>query len=78
VATYRSTPAGEHELALADLPVEFDLADEHVDYDDLYGADAGRCRPPGAATSGSPTFPATSGGRCSFSPATRSGACCIP
>jgi hypothetical protein len=40
VATYRSTPAGEHELALADLPVEFDLADEHVDYDDLYGSDA--------------------------------------
>ncbi len=40
VAAYRRTPPGEKELAVADLPLELDLADEHVDYDALYGPGA--------------------------------------
>lgn len=40
VAAYRRMPLSEKESAVADLPVELDLADEHVDYDDLYGSDA--------------------------------------
>lgn len=38
IATYASIPFGVDELAVADLAVEFDLADEHVDYEALYGA----------------------------------------
>jgi len=38
IATYASLPFGADELAVADLAVEFDLADEHVDYEALYGA----------------------------------------
>jgi hypothetical protein len=36
VAAYLRQPLGDEELAL-DLPVLFDLADEDVDYDALYG-----------------------------------------
>ena len=38
IATYASLPFGADELVVADLAVEFDLADEHVDYEALYGA----------------------------------------
>jgi hypothetical protein len=34
------TPPSVEELAVADLPVQFDLGDEEVDYDALYGQDA--------------------------------------
>lgn len=37
VASYARKPLDEEELALADLPVEFDLDDADVDYDALYG-----------------------------------------
>lgn len=37
VATYLRLPATDGELAVADLPVEFDLDDDHVDYEALYG-----------------------------------------
>jgi hypothetical protein len=37
VAAYRRQRLGEEELAFADLPVQFDLADEDVDYGVLYG-----------------------------------------
>lgn len=37
VATYARQPLGADELDLADLPVEFDLDDDDVDYDALYG-----------------------------------------
>ena len=39
VAAYKRTPPSVAELALADLPVHFDLGDEAVDYDALYGTD---------------------------------------
>jgi len=38
IAAYTSVPLGADELAVADLAVEFDLADAHVDYEALYGA----------------------------------------
>jgi hypothetical protein len=37
VAAYARQPLGDDELAITDLPVEFDLADEDVDYEALYG-----------------------------------------
>jgi hypothetical protein len=37
VAAYRRQRFGDEELAFADLPAQFDLADEDVDYDALYG-----------------------------------------
>jgi hypothetical protein len=37
VAAYRATPPAADELAVADLPVQFDLDDDDVDYDALYG-----------------------------------------
>jgi hypothetical protein len=37
IAAYSRVPLGVAELAVADLVVEFDLADEHVDYEALYG-----------------------------------------
>jgi hypothetical protein len=40
VAAYGMTPPSVEELAVADLPVQFDLGDEEVDYDALYGQDA--------------------------------------
>ena len=40
VAAYARQPLGEDELALADLPLEFDLDDADVDYTALYGSQA--------------------------------------
>jgi len=40
VAAYASTPQTDDELAVADLPVEFDLADAEVDYEALYGKES--------------------------------------
>ena len=40
VAAYARQPIGEEELALAELPVAFDLDDADVDYDALYGGQA--------------------------------------
>jgi hypothetical protein len=37
VAAYSRQPLDESELDVADLPVEFDLDDEDVNYDALYG-----------------------------------------
>jgi hypothetical protein len=37
IAAYARIPLDEGELALADIPVEFDLNDADVDYDALYG-----------------------------------------
>jgi hypothetical protein len=37
IAAYARMPFDEHELALADLPVEFDLGDDDIDYDAIYG-----------------------------------------
>jgi hypothetical protein len=37
VATYARVPLTKVELLVADLPVEFDLDDDDVDYDALYG-----------------------------------------
>lgn len=37
IAAYRQTPPGDDELALAGLPVEFDLDDEAVNYEAIYG-----------------------------------------
>lgn len=37
VAAYRAVPQDDAELAVADLPVEFDLDDDDVDYELLYG-----------------------------------------
>jgi hypothetical protein len=37
VAAYARQPPTDHELGIADVPVEFDLADESVDYDATYG-----------------------------------------
>ncbi len=37
VAAYARQPLGDDELAVADLPVLLNLADENVDYDALYG-----------------------------------------
>jgi Bacterial antitoxin of type II TA system, VapB len=36
IAAYTRQPLGDDELPIADLPVEFDLADEDVDYEALY------------------------------------------
>jgi hypothetical protein len=38
LTAYRQQPLTEKELAIADLSVEFDLADADVDYDALYGS----------------------------------------
>ena len=37
VAAYVEGPLDDAELAIADLPVQFDLADEGIDYESLYG-----------------------------------------
>jgi hypothetical protein len=37
VAAYTTTPPDVDELAIADLPVKFDLDDDEVDYDAVYG-----------------------------------------
>ncbi len=37
IAAYARQPLDEQELALADLPLEFDLGDADVDYEELYG-----------------------------------------
>jgi hypothetical protein len=37
IAAYRRQRLSDEEVAFADLPVEFDLADEDVDYEALYG-----------------------------------------
>jgi len=37
IAAYAHSPLDDTELALADLPVEFDLDDDDVDYDAIYG-----------------------------------------
>lgn len=39
VAAYQRLPLGEDELAVSDLPVALDLADDDVDYDSWYGQD---------------------------------------
>jgi len=39
LAAYAQQPPDDYELAIADLPVDFDLADEDVDYEALYGTD---------------------------------------
>ena len=39
LAAYTSEPMTEPELALAELPVRFDLGDEDVDYDAIYGTE---------------------------------------
>lgn len=36
VATYSGKPLTDEELSYADLPVEFDLDDDDIDYDKLY------------------------------------------
>ena len=38
VAAYADRPPGDEELPFADLPVEFDLGDDDVDYEELYGS----------------------------------------
>jgi hypothetical protein len=40
IAAYSGTPMTDEELAVADLPVRFDLGDEDVDYEALYGEGA--------------------------------------
>jgi hypothetical protein len=37
VSAYAGQPPGGEELAVADLPVAFDLGDADVDYDAVYG-----------------------------------------
>lgn len=37
VAAYTSKPLTDEELAIADLPVVFNLDDDDVDYDAIYG-----------------------------------------
>jgi hypothetical protein len=39
IQAYLDRPATKDELALAELPVEFDLGDDEVDYDAVYGPD---------------------------------------
>ena len=39
VGAYTRQPLTDDELAVADLPVTLDLADEDVDYEALYGAE---------------------------------------
>jgi hypothetical protein len=36
VAVYLDAPLSDHELALVELPVRFDLHDDDVDYDAMY------------------------------------------
>ena len=40
VAAYGKRPPSPEELDIADLPVQFDLDDEDVDYEADYGQDA--------------------------------------
>jgi len=40
VAAYARVWQTDDELALADLPIEFDLADAEVDYEALYGTES--------------------------------------
>ena len=40
IAAYARLPVDDHELAVADLPVEFDLGDDDIDYDAIYGVRA--------------------------------------
>lgn len=37
IAAYARSAVDEDELAIADLPVEFDLGDDDIDYDAIYG-----------------------------------------
>ena len=37
VAAYTRVPLTKEELLVADLPVDFDLGDDDIDYDALYG-----------------------------------------
>jgi len=37
IAAYRRQPVTDNELALAELHVEFDLGDDDVDYEAIYG-----------------------------------------
>jgi len=37
IAAYARLPLDEQDLAVADLPVEFDLGDDDIDYDAIYG-----------------------------------------
>jgi hypothetical protein len=37
IEAYRRTPSTEEERAVARLPVRFDLGDDDIDYDTLYG-----------------------------------------
>lgn len=41
VAPYMRQRLGDEELALGDLPIQFDLADEEVDYEGLHGKGGG-------------------------------------
>jgi hypothetical protein len=38
IAAYTNAPPAEEELALGELEVEFDLADDDIDYESLYGS----------------------------------------
>jgi hypothetical protein len=38
LAAYVAQPLTDEELAITDLPVELDLADDDVDYDAVYGS----------------------------------------
>jgi len=40
IAAYTSTPPTTSELALGELEVEFDLADDDADYELLYGSES--------------------------------------
>lgn len=37
VAAYRTRPLSDDELLVGDLPVELDLEDDEIDYDEIYG-----------------------------------------
>jgi hypothetical protein len=37
IAAYTRSPLDKDDLAIADLPVEFDLGDDDIDYDAIYG-----------------------------------------
>ena len=37
VLAYTKTPLTDSELAVTDLPVEFDLDDDEIDYESIYG-----------------------------------------
>lgn len=37
IAAYARSPVDGDDLTIADLPVEFDLGDDDIDYDSIYG-----------------------------------------